>query len=169
MSPAADDQEDRELRALALRHRGALARLCRHYEADEEARRDLEQEILVALFTARASFRRDSSERTWVLRIAHNVASTHVARAVRARRDDGAAAPPEPAAGPDEAALGRDLARRLDQRLRRFDLASRQLVLLALEGCTTQEIADVTGLSPTNVTTKLSRIRRALTTEDDHG
>lgn len=114
MSPRAGEQDDRELRELALRHRGALSRLCRHYEANEEARRDLEQDVLVALFTARASFRGESSERTWVLRIAHNVASTHVAKAMRTRRDDAVAPAPAPAAGPDEVALGHDLARRLD-------------------------------------------------------
>ena len=35
-------------------------------------------------------------------------------------------------------------------------------MLLALEGCSTAEIAEVTGLSPTNVTTRLSRLRKAL-------
>jgi len=56
---------------------------------------------------------------------------------------------------------------RLDRRLRALDVPSQQLVLLALEGCTTAEIAEVTGLSPTNVTTRLSRLRHALTREEE--
>jgi DNA-directed RNA polymerase specialized sigma24 family protein len=56
--------------------------------------------------------------------------------------------------------------RRLEARIRALDVPSRQLVLLALEGCTTAEIAEVTGLTPTHVTTKLSRLRRTLAEEE---
>ncbi len=157
-------------RALIGRHRGALARVVRHYEAAPEARRDLEQDVLVALWRAQESFRGESSERTWVLRIAHNVAATHVARAIRTKRVgervpaavDVGTSFPEGAAPPDEVVDAREAVRRVEERLRALDLPSRQLVLLALEGCSTAEIAEVTGLTPTNVTTKLSRLRKAL-------
>jgi RNA polymerase sigma-70 factor (ECF subfamily) len=163
------DDPERDFRDLVGRHAPALGRLARHYEAEVEARRDLEQEILVALWRALPGFRGECAERTFVYRVAHNVAATHVARAMRARRDERVeaeiAAPAEPRA-PDEIAADRDRVRRLDRRLRELDLPSRQLVLLALEGCTTAEIAEVTGLSPTNVTTKLSRARKALAAEE---
>jgi DNA-directed RNA polymerase specialized sigma24 family protein len=48
-----------------------------------------------------------------------------------------------------------------------MDLVSQQLVLLALEGCSTAEISEITGLTPTNVTTRLSRLRQALTKEEE--
>jgi len=54
--------------------------------------------------------------------------------------------------------------RRLEERIRALDLSSRQLVVLALEGCTMAEIAEVTGLTLTNVTTRLSRLRKDLAT-----
>lgn len=165
MSP--DTDEGRTFRALVARNAPALGRLLRHYEAMPEARRDLEQEVLVALWRAHGSFRGDSSERTWVYRIAHNVAASHVARAIRTRRDDEAVTPEaEVARGPEDIAVDRDSLRRLDMKMRALDLPSRQLVLLALEGCSTAEIAEVTGLSPTNVTTRLSRLRKALTAEE---
>ena len=156
-------------RALVSRNAAALGRLAKHYEASPEARRDLEQEILVALWRSHAGFRGESSERTWVYRIAHNVAATYVARAIRTRRGaEAAAAAPErePERGPEEVAVERDTVRRLELRIRALDVPSRQLVLLALEGCTTAEIAEVTGLTPTNVTTRLSRLRKALADED---
>jgi RNA polymerase sigma-70 factor (ECF subfamily) len=137
-------------------HRPAIARLCRHHEASPEARRDLEQEILVALWRSISSFRGDCSEKTFVLRIAHNVAVTHVARAVRARATNEATSGSVEAttlAPPDEISDQRATLARVERRLRAMDLASQQLVLLALEGCTTAEIADVTGLTPTNVMT----------------
>ncbi len=165
-----NDEGEQAVRALFARHAPALGRLVRHYEARPEARGDLEQEILIALWRARPGFRGECSERTWVYRIAHNVAVSHVARAMRARRDaDAAGAAPEPAPTrpPDDATADRVAVRRVERRIRALDLPSRQLVLLALEGCTTAEIAEVTGLSTTNVTTKLSRLRKALAEPED--
>ena len=166
MSARRDPEED-DFRALIARNAPALGRLVRHYEAEPEAQRDLEQEILIALWRARSSFRAESTERTWVYRI---VAASHIAKAIRMRRDsDGAPeapAPPSPRS-PDAIAEERGELRRLDERIRAFDLPTRQLVLLALEGCTTAEIAAVTGLSPTNVTTRLSRIRKQLAEEPE--
>ena len=140
----------------------AIWRLCRFREKNPDARRDLYQEIALAIWQSYPSFRGDSSERTWVLRIAHNVAATHVGRAVRQRRLSPVSL--------DEAALvaaaspGADPERHLDlqARLAGLDVPSQQLVLLHLEGLTTREIADVTGLTPTNVTTRLSRLRQRL-------
>lgn len=162
---AREDPEEAAFRALVTRHAGALERVARHYELSHEARSDLAQEILVALWRARGSFRSESSERTWVYRIAHNVAASHVARALRTRRHADALSrvpPPDPAPAPDDVTHGREALRRLERLIFQLDLQSRQLVLLALEGCSTAEIADVTGLSATNVTTRLSRLRKQL-------
>ncbi|MCU0654397.1 MAG: RNA polymerase sigma factor [Polyangiaceae bacterium] len=145
---------------LITRHRGALARLCRHYEAQPEPRRDLEQEILLALWRAFATFRGECSERTFLYRVAHNVAATHVLRAVRQRALPEPEPPPPPS--PEQTAEARDALALLERRLRSMDLTSRQLVLMALEGCSTAEMAEITGLSPTNITTRLSRARKAL-------
>ena len=105
--------------------------------------------------------------------------ATHVGRAVRERRitpvgGDGdagdeldaavarAGSMPSPAAGAEQ---------RLDllARLAALDLPSQQLVLLQLEGLTTREIADVTGLTPTNVTTRLNRLRARLSADARDG
>jgi RNA polymerase sigma-70 factor (ECF subfamily) len=56
----------------------ALGRLARAYEADAEARRDLLQEIHLGLWRSLESFDARCSLRTWMYRVAHNVASTHV-------------------------------------------------------------------------------------------
>ena len=171
------DEADAAFLGLLARHAPAIARVCRHYEAAPDLRRDLEQEVLLALWRAQQTFRGDCSERTWVYRVAHNVGTTHVMRATRPNarssrsdgqldsqaearcRGEGAATD---AARPDVAAEHRDRLSRLEAKIRGLDLTGQQLVLLALEGCSTKEIAEVTGLRPTNVTTRLSRLRKAL-------
>ena len=66
-------------------HAAALGRLARDYEADSERCRDLLQEIHVALWASLAGFNARCSLRTWVYRVAHNVACTHTLRARRHR------------------------------------------------------------------------------------
>ena len=56
---------------------GAIERLARAYEAGPEERRDLVQDIHVALWRSFAVFDGRCSLRTWVYRVAHNTAASH--------------------------------------------------------------------------------------------
>lgn len=63
----------------------ALDRLARAYELDAEVRQDLLQEIHLQLWRSFAQFDGRCSMRTWVYRVAHNVATGHVIRQRRIR------------------------------------------------------------------------------------
>src|SRR5580658_2549126 len=63
----------------------ALDRLARAYELDADARRDLLQDIHLQLWRSFAYFDQRCSLRTWVYRVAHNVATRHVMRQRRIR------------------------------------------------------------------------------------
>jgi len=66
-----------ELYARAIDDFGpALERVARSYEADSDKRRDLLQEIHLAMWRSFEHFQRQCSLRTWVYRIAHNVGAT---------------------------------------------------------------------------------------------
>src|SRR6187397_2919797 len=80
MHRPASDQERLYLRA-SDEFGGALERLARAYERDSEMRRDLLQEIHVALWRSLARFDGRCSMRTWVYRVAHNIATSRVIRA----------------------------------------------------------------------------------------
>jgi RNA polymerase sigma-70 factor (ECF subfamily) len=69
-------------------YRGALARLASAYLTDPADRDDLVQEIATAIWQAIPRFRGDSSERTWLYRIAHNTAITTAARVRRRFRTE---------------------------------------------------------------------------------
>src|SRR4051794_31131213 len=62
----------------------ALDRLARSYEADPDKRRDLLQEIHFAVWKSLSVFAGECSLRTWVYRVAHNVAASHVLKHRRA-------------------------------------------------------------------------------------
>ena len=151
---------------------GALERLTAAYERDPETRRDLLQDIHVALWRSLARYDGRCSLRTWVYRVAHNTA---ISRVIRPQ----AAAPTLVAmedldslaeAGDSEQTLDRrralDRLYALIQRLRPLD---RQVMLLYLEEEDAASIAEITGLSTANVFTKVSRIKRILVRQFHQG
>jgi RNA polymerase sigma-70 factor (ECF subfamily) len=144
----------------------ALERLVRAYEHDPERRRDLLQEVHLALWRSLALFDNRCSLRTWVYRVAHNAATSHgIRRWANAPRllsldevDD----------QPHESDFERDTDRRMSMdrllglihSLRPLD---RQLVLLYLEGLDAASIGEVTGSSPGSIATKVHRLKKLLT------
>ncbi|MDE0623868.1 MAG: RNA polymerase sigma factor [Bryobacterales bacterium] len=154
----------------------ALARLARVYEADADRRRDLLQEIHIAVWRSLASFDKRCSLRTWVYRVAHNVAATHVLKRRRSRGRLVALEALETEPGYIDgvaAAISRDALSRLLDLVRRLKPLDRQIIVLHLEGESAASIAEVTGLSPENVATKIHRIKRVLRNQfpggRDHG
>jgi RNA polymerase sigma-70 factor, ECF subfamily len=159
--------------AVARDFAAPLERLARGYEADADRQRDLLQEIHVALWRGLPSFDGRASLRTWIYRVAHNVALTHVTRGARSRLERCV-----PAEALEAVAAAGDLARevehldaleRLAALVRRLRPLDRQVILLYLEGFDHAEIAEVAGVSPENAATKVHRIKHALTAALERG
>lgn len=136
----------------------ALRRLCSAHRTGRGDQQDLFQEIAVALWTALPRFRGDASERTWLYRIAHNVALTDAARRQRKRHRE---------VQLDEAAQvhavpGEERHRELLDAVRRLDVIERDLALLYLEGLTPREIGSVMGITEGNAAVRLTRLRQRL-------
>lgn len=136
----------------------ALWRLSRGYEHDAEKRRDLHQDMLVAIWRALPSFEGRSSLRTFVLRVAHNTACAHVARSKRISVEQLVSLEQVDESSPET----RLDVERLAELVRSLAPIDRQSILLHLEGLEPAEIAEVTGLTKTNVTTKVHRIKALL-------
>jgi RNA polymerase sigma-70 factor, ECF subfamily len=155
---------------LAQEYGALLARIARAHEADADLRRDLHQELHVALWRSLGGYDGRCSLRTWVYRVAHNTAVTYVNR--RRRSSQGVLCTLEELdeqsllTEPDSSASGADYDRsiaRLYSLIRRLAPLDRQIMLLYLEDLDAAEIATTTGLSPGNVATKVHRIKRVLT------
>jgi len=147
-------------------HGAALERLARSYELDADKRRDLLQEIHLALWRSFEGFDGDCSLRTWTYRVAHNVAASHVIRHQRQRLrphvslDDIA----EMASSADgEAAAGRqESIEQLYALIASLNPVEHQVIVLYLEGFDAAAIGEVIGISSGNVATKIHRIKRIL-------
>jgi RNA polymerase sigma-70 factor (ECF subfamily) len=143
----------------------ALDRLARAYEFDPEARRDLLQDIHLHLWRSFANFDRRCSLRTWVYRVAHNVATGHVIRQSRIRNRLVTIEEIETMPGNDQRELAVSQAQALDrlskliQRLKPLD---RQIIVSYLEGMAANSISEITGLSPANIAMKVHRVKNVL-------
>lgn len=159
--------DDRYERAVA-EYGPALGRLARGYEADSEKRRDLLQEVHVALWRSLKGFDGRCSLRTWVYRVAHNAAASWV---IRQKREKAVTVSLEemeaiPVSHDADRRIALDRLTQLIQRLKPVD---RQVILAWLEGLDAAAISELTGLSGRNVATKVHRIKTLLARSFNEG
>ena len=168
----ATTQEGRYV-AAAAEYGAALERLARAYEADPDQRGDLVQEIHLALWRSFERFDERCSVRTWIYRVAHNVATSHALKRRRLRLDRLATLEEvaEAVDGYDaEAAVGeRQVMARLMALIEALKPGDRQVMLLYLEGLDAQAIGEVTGLSPGVVAVKVHRLKSILASRFQDG
>jgi len=158
--------QDARYNAAARDYGAMIDRLARGYEADPELRRDLVQEIHAALWRSFAIYDGQCAERSWVHRIAHNVAVTHMIAGRRGKKMQlvGLDEIAELSGGEDteRETEERGLANRLLAAIHRLKPADRQVMLLYLEDLTAAEIGEVTGLSAGAVAVRIHRLKALL-------
>jgi RNA polymerase sigma factor (sigma-70 family) len=154
---------ERRFDALLVAHGPSLARLAASYARRASEHDDLFQEIAFAIWRALPGFRGECSERTFVFRIAHNRGISYLAR----RRTPAAGVDEEMELSdrrpnPEQALSADQESERLAHAVQRLPIVHRQVVTLALEGLSYADIADVLGISESNVGARLTRARHML-------
>jgi RNA polymerase sigma factor (sigma-70 family) len=140
---------------------GILRRIASAWTRTPSEREDLEQEMAFAIWKAMSSFRGESSERAFVLRIAQNRAIAH-ARKRRPEPSDHDEEPESCMPSPEVACANEERRLKLWAAVGRLSDAQRQVITLALEGLSPAEIAEVAGISENNAAVRLSRARQEL-------
>lgn len=126
------------------------------YVGDDQPLSDLYQEVVINLWKAYPNFRGESKPSTWMYRIALNTCVTFFRRSKN-----------KPSAiditvdVPDVEDNSEDI-KELYRLINKLGKIERALVLLYLDEKPYKEIAEITGLSATNVATKLARIKEKL-------
>jgi RNA polymerase sigma factor (sigma-70 family) len=144
-------------------HGAMVARIARSYEADPGRAEDLVQDIHLAVWRALPRFEGKAGLRTYIARIAHNRAISHVASETRRPLsfvlDD-----ETPAAGPtpEDLAVESDARRKLEEGVRRLPIGQRVVATLALEGFTPEEVASVLGITSAAASVRLHRAQTQL-------
>jgi RNA polymerase sigma factor (sigma-70 family) len=159
----AREELERVFDRLLAENGGALSRLAASFTNSTADRDDLVQEIAFAIWRALPHFRGECSERTFTFRIAHNRAVTYLTQrcAQRAEAAD-VVNVADTAPGPEAGLVREQQGTRLRLAVHSLPLLYRQVVTLMLEDMEYDEIAQVLGISESNVGARLSRARQKL-------
>jgi RNA polymerase sigma-70 factor (ECF subfamily) len=156
-------REDR-FQTLLSGHKKILYKVCSLYCKNRDDREDLAQEIAIQLWRSFGSFDDRCRFSTWMYRIALNVAISFYRREnTRARfvlSDH-----ERLLNAMDETAEPSENIRMLYQLIEGLDALNRALVLLFLDGNSYRDIAEILGISETNVATKIGRLKKTLRQE----
>ena len=157
-----------DFEALLTQYAPLLSRVASGYEANETLRDELVQEIALAVWQSLQRFEGRSNIKTYILKVAHNRAVSHVARQVRQPASDTFDDDVHTADAPDSVSQQLEQAEATERLLcaiRRLPVQSRQVVILSLEDLTYEEISDVCGLTVNHIGVMLSRARAMLKKE----
>ena len=140
-------------------YRKTIYTVCYFYSKDTEEVNDLYQEILINLWKGFEKFRGESSLKTWIWRVSLNTCNN------QERKKKGSVQPIPLSIDidlyNDDDAHSKQI-QMLSDRINRLDVFDRAIILLWLENMNYQDIADVVGISLSNVTTRLFRIKEQL-------
>jgi RNA polymerase sigma-70 factor (ECF subfamily) len=157
--------QDDLYRDAAEKYGASLDRLASAYEADPDRRRDLSQDIHFQLWRSFQRYDARCSLRTWIYRVAHNVAASYV---MRERRTFSTLVSleelemlPDKADG-QLAANQRINLERLSALIQQLKPLDRQVIVSYLEDMDAVSIGEITGLSPANVAMRIHRIKNVL-------
>ena len=140
-------------------YRKTIYTVCYFYSKDSEEVNDLYQEILINLWKGFEKFRGESSLKTWIWRVSLNTCNNQE----RKKKSSVQTIPLSIDIDlyNDDDVQSKQI-KMLYDRINRLDVFDRAIILLWLENMNYQDIADVVGISLSNVTTRLFRIKEQL-------
>lgn len=161
-SMTADTQQ--QFVELLERHRGIVFKVAGMYCRNPEDRADIAQEIAAQLWRAFPNYDAARPFATWMYRVALNVAISHLrSNSWRERQTVPFDETLHDTADDNGADHETDEhARMLQQCIARLDPFDRALLLLHFEERSHREIADVLGISETNVSTRIGRLKQRI-------
>ncbi len=154
-------KKETEFVSVIKQHEGLIFKACTIYTDNTQDQKDLFQEIVFQLWKSFDSFKNESKRSTWMYRVAMNTAITQLKKRKRSP-------PVEPI---EKGVLEQfehydttieENLRKIYQHIHQLNVLEKGLMLLLLEGKNYQEISEISGLTPTNVGTRINRIKKKL-------
>lgn len=153
-------KEDKFIRIIK-ENEGVIFKITTLYTDNRDDQKDLYQDIIYQLWKSFDSFRAESKISTWMYRIALNTALTRLQKGKRMGNS----------VSIDKVVMQQtenyhpefeEKLKLLYAHIKQLNVLEKGLILLLLEGKKYEEIAEITGLSPSNVGTRISRIKQKL-------
>ncbi|MEJ1221910.1 RNA polymerase sigma factor [Sediminicola sp. 1XM1-17] len=146
---------------LIKENEGVIFKITTFYTEHRDDQKDLYQDIVYQLWKSFDSFRNEAKISTWMYRIALNTAITRLNKRKRKPYE----------VGIDQVILQQtehydpvfeERLKLLYTQIQNLNVLEKGIMLLLLEGKQYDEISVITGLTPTNVATRISRIKQKL-------
>lgn len=146
---------------LIREHQGLLFKVTSIYTNNKEDQEDLFQEVVYQLWKYFDTFRNESKISTWMYRVAMNTAITQLKKS---KKNSNSVPITEVILNRTETKndVLEERLKLLYQQIQYLNPLEKGLMLLLLEGKSYKEMAEITGLSESNVGTKISRIKTKL-------
>ena len=140
-------------------YRKTIYTVCYFFSKDTEEVNDLYQEILINLWKSFEKFRGESGLKTWIWRVSLNTCNNLERKKKSSVQTIPLSIDIDLYNDDDEHSKQIQM---LYDRINRLDVFDRAIILLWLENMSYQDIASVVGISLSNVTTRLFRIKEQL-------
>jgi RNA polymerase sigma-70 factor (ECF subfamily) len=154
-------QKEEKFVRIIKEHEGVIFKITTMYTDNRDDQKDLYQDVVYQLWRSFESFRAESKISTWMYRIALNTALTRLKKSKRMGN----------AVSMDKVIMQQtenynpefeEKLKLLYTHIKQLNVLEKGLMLLLLDGKKYEEISEITGLSPTNVGTRISRIKLKL-------
>lgn len=142
-------------------NQGVIFKITTLYTYNQDDQQDLYQDVVYQLWKSFDSFRAESKISTWIYRIALNTALTRLKKSKRM----GNAISIDKVVMQQTENYNPEFEEKLKLmyvHIKELNVLEKGLMLLLLEGKKYEEIAEITGLSPSNVGTRISRIKQKM-------
>lgn len=153
--------KEEEFVGIIKKNEGIIFKITTFYTDNKDDQQDLYQDIVYQLWKSFDSFRGEAKISTWMYRIALNTALTRVKK----KKRQGYSVSIEKVVLEQTENYDPEFENRLKllySHIGRLNVLEKGIMLLLLEGKKYEEIAEITGLSPSNVGTRISRIKEKL-------
>lgn len=156
-----NNNKESEFINIIKNNEAAIFKITTFYTNSKDDQEDLYQEIVFQLWKSFSNFRGDAKISTWLYRVALNTAITYLKKTKkqgdRVSIDHILLKQME-----SYDSLHEDRLRLMYRHINLLNKLEKGLILLLLEGKKYEEIAEITGLTATNVGTRISRIKDKL-------
>ena len=151
-----------EFISIVNENQSIINKICYGYANNSEDRLDLKQEILIQLWKAYPKFNHNSQISTWIYRIALNTVISNFRKAKRKIHENELLLSNYQVPDINENKELDDNIAKLYQLIYQLNDLEKAIMLLYFDDQPYKEIAEIVGISETNVATKINRIKSKL-------
>jgi len=160
------DNKEEKFRKIIAENKDRLKRICRYYAPSAEDQKDIYQEILINIWRSLESFRGEASIGTWIYRIAVNTSLDFAGKSYKQMKLNIDIETPNLKNllidEEDNPVIKEQQLQDLKIHLNNLGIIDKAIMGLVLDDLSTREIAEIIGISESNVRVKIHRIKESL-------